>query len=163
MNRRALFVTLVPLFGIAYFLYFFANPPWTPLRITGLVLLIPSLILVTVVRFQLGNSFSIAPEARALVTHGLYSRIRNPVYVFGTLVILGLPLHQQTPLPFHLPRHHSPPNLPRPRRSPRPRSPLRRRLPPLQIPNLVLNGDTLAVICVEAKAPGKGRSTGNQP
>jgi protein-S-isoprenylcysteine O-methyltransferase Ste14 len=42
-----------------------------------------------VARFQLGHSFSLTPQARRLVTTGLYSRIRNPIYVFSTLVILG--------------------------------------------------------------------------
>ena len=36
-------------------------------------------------RLQLGASFSFTPQARALVTSGLYSRVRHPVYVFGTL------------------------------------------------------------------------------
>ncbi|MGH7838900.1 MAG: methyltransferase family protein, partial [Candidatus Binataceae bacterium] len=66
------------------------HAPWTAPRIAGLVLLVFGLVFLTVARVQLGNSFSIAPEARQLVTHGLYSRIRNPVYVFGSLVILGL-------------------------------------------------------------------------
>ena len=29
-------------------------------------------------------------KAQTLVTHGLYSRIRNPIYVFGALVIAGI-------------------------------------------------------------------------
>ncbi len=41
-----------------------------------------------VARWQLGRSFSVGPEARGLVTHGLYSRLRHPIYVFGTLAIL---------------------------------------------------------------------------
>lgn len=40
-------------------------------------------------RIQLGSSFSFKPEARALVTSGLYSRLRHPVYVFGTLAGLS--------------------------------------------------------------------------
>jgi protein-S-isoprenylcysteine O-methyltransferase Ste14 len=38
-------------------------------------------------RIQLGASFSVAAKARHLVTGGLYSKIRNPVYVFGGLLI----------------------------------------------------------------------------
>jgi protein-S-isoprenylcysteine O-methyltransferase Ste14 len=41
-----------------------------------------------VARWQLGRSFSVGPEARGLVTHGLYSRFRHPIYVFGTLAFL---------------------------------------------------------------------------
>jgi len=40
-------------------------------------------------RWQLGNSFSVDPEARRLVTRGLYSKIRHPVYLFGDLTYLG--------------------------------------------------------------------------
>jgi protein-S-isoprenylcysteine O-methyltransferase Ste14 len=31
-------------------------------------------------------------EAKNLVTHGTYSRIRNPIYFFGTFVFVGLSL-----------------------------------------------------------------------
>ena len=40
-------------------------------------------------RVQLGSAFSFMPEARTLVTTGLYARIRHPVYIFGTLAGLG--------------------------------------------------------------------------
>jgi protein-S-isoprenylcysteine O-methyltransferase Ste14 len=98
MNRSALMVTIVPLLAIAYVVYEFAHPPWTPLRIAGLILMIPALILLTVARIQLGNSFSLAPQANQLVTHGIYSRIRNPIYVFGTFVFAGLFLFFERPL-----------------------------------------------------------------
>jgi len=39
---------------------------------------------------QLGKSFSIAPQAKELVTTGLYSRIRNPMYVFLDIMLIGL-------------------------------------------------------------------------
>jgi protein-S-isoprenylcysteine O-methyltransferase Ste14 len=41
-------------------------------------------------RWQLGPSFSVRPEARHLVTSGLYSRLRHPVYVFGTPAVMGV-------------------------------------------------------------------------
>lgn len=41
---------------------------------------------------QLGRSFSVRAEAHKLVTHGIYSKIRNPIYVFGTVVFAGLVL-----------------------------------------------------------------------
>ena len=40
-------------------------------------------------RLQLGSSFSVTAQARRLVTTGLYSRLRNPIYVFGGLAYLG--------------------------------------------------------------------------
>jgi len=38
----------------------------------------------------LGRSWSAKPEARRLVTHGLYRRIRNPLYFFNLLFLTGL-------------------------------------------------------------------------
>jgi len=41
-------------------------------------------------RWQLGASFSVRPDARGLVTSGLYSKLRHPVYVFGTPAVIGV-------------------------------------------------------------------------
>ncbi len=41
-------------------------------------------------RWQLGASFSVRAEARKLVTWGMYSRFRHPVYVFGGIAWLGV-------------------------------------------------------------------------
>jgi protein-S-isoprenylcysteine O-methyltransferase Ste14 len=41
-------------------------------------------------RWHLGASFSLRPDARRLITSGLYSRLRHPVYVFGTPAIMGV-------------------------------------------------------------------------
>jgi protein-S-isoprenylcysteine O-methyltransferase Ste14 len=42
-----------------------------------------------------GKSFAVTPQAKELVTLGLYSRIRNPIYVFVDVMIFGsiLALH----------------------------------------------------------------------
>ncbi|HEY5474865.1 MAG TPA: methyltransferase, partial [Candidatus Limnocylindrales bacterium] len=40
-------------------------------------------------RWQLGASFSVRPDARELVTSGLYSKFRHPVYVFGGMAWFG--------------------------------------------------------------------------
>ena len=53
--------------------------------------LVPSVVcavLWVVARRQLGEAFSVRPEARVLVTTGLYARFRHPIYVFGTLAFL---------------------------------------------------------------------------
>jgi protein-S-isoprenylcysteine O-methyltransferase Ste14 len=96
-------VTIAPLVAIAYFVYEFAHPPWTPLRIAELLLMIPALILLSIARIQLGNAFSFAARATQLVTHGIYSRIRNPIYVFGAFVIAGIFLFLERPLLILLP------------------------------------------------------------
>ena len=90
MKRSALLFTVLPLLGIAYLVYEFAHPPWTPMRFAGLLVMTPALMFLTIARIQLGNSFSFAPRATQLITQGIYSRIRNPIYVFSTIVLTGL-------------------------------------------------------------------------
>jgi protein-S-isoprenylcysteine O-methyltransferase Ste14 len=97
MTRQLLFFIIVPPILLAYMLYIYWPHPWTPLRVVGLILLLLGLLFVTIARLQLGRSFSITPQARQLVTHGLYSRIRNPVYLFGHVAILGLILFFDRP------------------------------------------------------------------
>jgi protein-S-isoprenylcysteine O-methyltransferase Ste14 len=97
MNRSALFVTLVPLIAISALIWGFWNLPYTPFRLAGLVLLAIGIPFLTIARFQLGDSFSVKPEAKALVSRGLYSKIRNPVYVFACFVLAGLFLYLERP------------------------------------------------------------------
>ncbi len=63
--------------------------PRTPLLYVGLSISIAAAMLSGLARWQLGDSFSVNAEARRLVTSGLYSRIRHPVYLFGDLAYLG--------------------------------------------------------------------------
>jgi len=63
---------------------------WSLARWVGLAIAIPAAVLLFTARWQLGASFSVTPQARALVTHGVYSRIRNPIYVFSALMLLGV-------------------------------------------------------------------------
>ncbi len=64
--------------------------PWTALRIGGGILAVIAYFLVLTARMQLGKSFSVRAEAKELVTHGLYARIRNPMYVSVDLMVFGL-------------------------------------------------------------------------
>jgi protein-S-isoprenylcysteine O-methyltransferase Ste14 len=59
-------------------------------RIVGLLLGLIGLGGVVLSRYTLGQSFSVAPKARQLVTRGIYSRIRNPIYIFAEVFLLGL-------------------------------------------------------------------------
>jgi protein-S-isoprenylcysteine O-methyltransferase Ste14 len=61
-------------------------------RIAGLCLLVISIAWVVVARMQLGGSFSVTPQARRLVTTGIYARIRNPIYVASPFLLIGLSL-----------------------------------------------------------------------
>jgi protein-S-isoprenylcysteine O-methyltransferase Ste14 len=65
-----------------------AFAPRGPLWIAGVCLSVVCAVLWVVARVQLGAAFSVRPEARRLVTTGLYSRLRHPIYVFGTLAVL---------------------------------------------------------------------------
>jgi protein-S-isoprenylcysteine O-methyltransferase Ste14 len=62
------------------------------ITLAGIVLAVVSFGLLLLSRAQLGKSFAFTPKARELVTHGLYSRIRNPMYVFVDLTVIGLAL-----------------------------------------------------------------------
>jgi protein-S-isoprenylcysteine O-methyltransferase Ste14 len=89
---------VVPL--VILLLYLFVpglrQKPWTELRIGGAIVAVTGYILLITARLQLGKSFSVAPQAKQLVTHGLYARIRNPIYIsvgvmwFGLIVALQL-------------------------------------------------------------------------
>ncbi|MGB0011949.1 MAG: isoprenylcysteine carboxylmethyltransferase family protein [Candidatus Sulfotelmatobacter sp.] len=65
---------------------------WDLPRCLGIGLMLAGLAGIAVARYQLGRSFSVRAEAHKLVTHGVYSKIRNPIYIFGTVVFAGFVL-----------------------------------------------------------------------
>ena len=75
----------------------FRPGPWSTARWTGLGIALPAAVLLFVARWQLGRSFSFTTHARELVTHGLYSKIRNPIYVFSGLMLAGIVIALQRP------------------------------------------------------------------
>jgi len=87
-----LFVALVVILLIV-----FRPRPWSAARWTGLGIAVPAAVLLFVARWQLGRSFSVTPQARQLVTHGLYSKIRNPIYVFSGLMLAGIVIALERP------------------------------------------------------------------
>jgi protein-S-isoprenylcysteine O-methyltransferase Ste14 len=90
-NLSALVLGLAAL-GALVFLHR-TEAPWTILRIAGVVLALASAALLVVSRIQLGSSFSVQAKAGTLVTSGIYSRIRHPLYVFSTLLLTGIALY----------------------------------------------------------------------
>src|SRR5437762_2566887 len=69
MNAGAAFVTFVPPIAITILMIAAAHiAPWTPLRIAAGGMTVVGLAILTLARLQLGNSFSITPQARRLVT-----------------------------------------------------------------------------------------------
>ena len=88
---KAFFVSFFAILGAAVILSRQAIwLPWTPNRIIGVAITTPALLLLLTARIQLGRAFSVRAKATNLVTTGLYSRIRNPIYVFSALLVLGV-------------------------------------------------------------------------
>jgi protein-S-isoprenylcysteine O-methyltransferase Ste14 len=58
----------------------------------GVALADISFAFVVLGRLQLGKSFAMTPKASDLVTHGLYSRLRHPMYIFVDLTVCGIAL-----------------------------------------------------------------------
>lgn len=85
-------VALTVIVGAALSFLIWKNLPtaWTGMQSAGVGVLAAGFILWTIARFQLGSSLTVSAQAKQLVSRGLYSRIRNPIYVFGSCVIAGL-------------------------------------------------------------------------
>jgi len=91
-------VTLIMISVAAIFFGIHAREvPWTAMRVAGAAIAIPAFLLLALARFQLGRAFSVEAKATALVTTGLYSRIRNPIYVFGGFMVAGIVLLLEKP------------------------------------------------------------------
>jgi protein-S-isoprenylcysteine O-methyltransferase Ste14 len=83
----AMMVTIFLIFSFAL------HPPsvmWSPRKVIGAIIAGLSLPLLLLAHWQLGASFSVKAKARALVTTGIYSKVRNPIYLFSGLVLVGL-------------------------------------------------------------------------
>ena len=89
----AIFVVFVVFVGV-----WVVHQPLTPMRLVGIAIALPCALLLMVARMQLGSAFSVEAKASKLVRTGLYSRIRNPIYVFGGLTIIGLLLLAGQPI-----------------------------------------------------------------
>lgn len=91
-------VTAVLLLGVGiYFGIHSGDQGWNLHRSAGAAVAMISLVLLLVARYQLGRAFSVRAKASELVTTGLYSRIRNPIYVFSSLTLLGLLIYAGRP------------------------------------------------------------------
>ena len=73
---------------------------WSPRFLADLASAAAGFTLWMIARRQLGTSFSARPEARALVTTGLYAKIRDPIYLSGQLAYLGLAIAWGKPAGF---------------------------------------------------------------
>jgi len=83
-------VTLaVAIIGLSLLVMHTPHLTWTAWRIAGIAIAAPAFLLLVVARIELGRAFSVQAKASTLVTTGIYSRIRNPIYLFGAIFILG--------------------------------------------------------------------------
>lgn len=87
LNLITLAIVIV---GLALFGMYAANLPWTAWRIAGAAIAVPAFLFFVAARIELGRAFSVKAKATTLVTTGVYSRIRNPIYFFGGLMVLGI-------------------------------------------------------------------------
>jgi protein-S-isoprenylcysteine O-methyltransferase Ste14 len=88
---------ITPLFILQFSMVLFAisavalRPgPSNAAGLVGFCIAVPAAVLLFTARWQLGKSFSVTPQARELVTWGIYSKIRNPIYVFSALLLVGV-------------------------------------------------------------------------
>ena len=84
------------------FIYNYSGKTFGLLEYLGLLLGFVSSLFWIISRVQLGRYFAVMPKASGLVTRGIYSKIRNPIYVFGTLTILGAVLPSRSLLQYAL-------------------------------------------------------------
>ena len=83
---------VVPIVCLLFYLFVpgLRQRPWMAMRLAGAFVAIGGYALFITARLQLGASFSVSPQAKKLVTRGLYSRVRNPIYLFVGVMWLGL-------------------------------------------------------------------------
>ncbi len=99
-GRRHFVITVLQILaaGVLVWALITWKTPWNAMRYIGTILAVVGVSMVGVARFQLGKSFSVKPEAHELITHGLYSKIRNPIYVFAGVMLVGIFLVVQKPV-----------------------------------------------------------------
>jgi protein-S-isoprenylcysteine O-methyltransferase Ste14 len=99
MNVRIRIPMLTLLLCLFAYLFWAHTPhPWTWMQTLGLCMMLVGFPLWLVAHIQLGASFGVTAQARALVTRGLYAKIRSPIYVFGSVGIAGAILFERRPL-----------------------------------------------------------------
>jgi protein-S-isoprenylcysteine O-methyltransferase Ste14 len=67
-----------------------SQEPWSTRYLIGGGIAVVGFALCMLARAQLGRAFSIRAQARMLMTTGLYSKFRHPIYLFGGMAYLGL-------------------------------------------------------------------------
>jgi len=101
MEGRTLYIfTAVQIVAIAALLWLVFSIPgsWDLQRSIGAALVVAGVGGIATARYQLGRSFALRAKAHHLVTHGIYSKIRNPIYVSGAVMLAGFVLVLRRPI-----------------------------------------------------------------
>jgi len=101
MESRALYIfTIIQVLAICALLWLVFSIPgaWDLQRCVGAALMLLGIGGIATARYQLGKSFSVSAKAHQLVTHGIYSKIRNPIYVSGGVMLAGIVLVLHRPV-----------------------------------------------------------------
>jgi protein-S-isoprenylcysteine O-methyltransferase Ste14 len=72
-------------FFVGIYIYCLFHPRHNWQYIAGMIVATACYVLWILARLQLGRSFTARAEARELVTTGLYSKVRNPIYFFHAI------------------------------------------------------------------------------
>lgn len=89
--RANYILTTIAAAGLCFIMYsILTTGPIDLKTVIGLALTIPSAIILIIARVQLGSSFALTAQAKHLVTGGIYSKFRHPIYLFAQIVLLGL-------------------------------------------------------------------------
>jgi protein-S-isoprenylcysteine O-methyltransferase Ste14 len=89
---------LAGLYAISATFFVLGQGPHDATRWLGLALCLIGMGGVIAGRATLGRSFSVRAKATELVTTGIYSRIRNPIYISSLILITGLILIVRRPV-----------------------------------------------------------------
>jgi len=93
MPRIAALAGLTMLYALLLFPRAAPDAAWDS---ASLALLVAGNFVCAVALTQLGRSFSVMPEARRLVTAGLYSKIRHPLYAAEAVATIGVLLQYRS-------------------------------------------------------------------
>ncbi len=83
---------LYAILAAAFFVYTFPDDV-SAHHVIGVIVTGLSFALWIVSRVQLGNAFSLAPKSKFIVSTGIYSKLRHPVYYFSITAVLGLAVY----------------------------------------------------------------------
>ncbi len=84
-------------FAICLVFYVGRNSSWRSRHIAGAVLLAIGFSGWLTARLQIREFFAVTAQAQGLITTGIYSKIRNPIYFFGVILFVGMAFYLTLP------------------------------------------------------------------